>query len=748
MNATTHLRPHAIRLGAAVGWLLAAAIAAAQPQITRQPQSQTNAVGTTATFTVEATGTLPLAYQWQKYLTDWSDLADRTDAGLVLTNVQTSDAADYRVTVTNIEGAVTSAAAHLYVIVPPAITVQPTNFASVSLGASVGNRVVASGTAPLAYQWRLYGAPVPGQTKSSISLSNVQVAVAGDYTAVVTNLGGSVTSRVVTLTVDATFTKITTGPGEPKSAEDYCCSLTWWDYDNDGFLDLFIANGFIAGQVRNRLYHNNQDGTFTRITNVISTTLGTHIAGAVADYDNDGDEDLFVPSWSGAQEFYRNDGAGSFTRLTKQQVGPALGDMDVTMEAAWADFDRDGFIDLFRANGYPSPANDCLYRNNGDGTFTKMTTNEVGQLVNDKAATEECAWGDYDNDGWPDLWVLNTGGNNLLYRNDGGFFRKVTDPNNSVVQQSGSLGAGVWGDYDNDGFLDLFVTGVLGPHTLHRNLGGVTFTNVTASAGIPSTHRGEDASWADYDNDGFLDLYITADPPYPNLLLHNNGDGTFTSVDVGSPIHDNTAYSRWGIGWADYDNDGFLDLAVACLDGPNDLFYHNNGNSNHWLRVKLTGTASNRSAIGAKVRLQATIRGREIRQMREITGNTGWSGGTPGLLAHFGLGDATNVGLVRIEWPSGLVQELHDVAANQSLKITEHQEGVTNAPRLTASRSASGSVQLTLTGQANLLYVFEASTNLGRWTKIAVRTNLTGSVDFTDSMATNYPQRFYRAVAP
>ena len=133
---------------------------------------------------------------------------------------------------------------------------------------------------------------------------------------------------------------------------------------------------------------------------------------------------------------------------------------------------------------------------------------------------------------------------------------------------------------------------------------------------------------------------------------------------------------------------------------------------------------------------------------REISGNSSALGGSAGLLAHFGLGDATNVDLVRIQWPSGLVQELQDVAANQSLKITEHQEGVTNAPSLTASRLANDTVQLTLTGQTNLLYVFEASTNLVQWTKIAVRTNLTGAVDFTDGLATNYPQRFYRGSVP
>ena len=630
--------------------------------------------------------------------------------------------------------------------------------ATVSMGATAQLKVVATTTnPPITYHWWFMDAFLdavanPSVAKSVLSLTNVTLVDGGPYFVVVSDTSGSVTSQIATLTVDPTFTTITTGPGEPLADLSLC--MTWWDYDNDGFLDLFVANGFIFGSSVNRLYHNNHDGTFTRITNVISTTLGYHICGLAADYDNDGDEDLFVLNTisSAALELYRNDGAGSFTRLNKEQVGPPLGDRDNSIDAAWVDYDRDGFLDLFGANGYPSAANDCLSRNNGDGTFSKLTTNAVGQIVNDHAAAKHCAWADYDNDGWPDLWVQNDSGNNLLYHNDRGFFRKVTE--GSIVSQARPVGTGVWGDYDNDGFLDLFTSGpsdVL--HTLHHNLGGLTFTNVTASAGIPSTHYGEDASWADYDNDGFLDLYVTANPPYPSLLLHNNGDGTFTSVDVGSPIHDNMDYNRWGIGWGDYDNDGFLDLAVACVNagsgsGVRNLLFHNNGNSNHWLKVKLTGTASNRSAIGAKVRVQASIRGKDMWQMREISGNTSWSGGTAGLLAHFGLGDATNVAVVRIEWPSGLVQELHDVAADQSLKITEHQAGVTNAPSLTASRSDDGAIQLTLTGQTNLLYVFEASTNLVQWTKIAVRANLTGAVDFTDRAATNYSQQFYRGVAP
>jgi len=211
----------------------------------------------------------------------------------------------------------------------------------------------------------------------------------------------------------------------------------------------------------------------------------------------------------------------------------------------------------------------------------------------------------------------------------------------------------------------------------------------------------------------------------------------------------------WGCTWADYDNDGNLDLFVAN-GGFNDLpvppaesgfLYHNEGGTNNWMILKLVGTASNRSAIGAKVRVLATIGGKSFWQLREISGGSGWCSQND-LRAHFGLRDATTVETVRIEWPSGIVQEMKNVAAKQFLTVTEQQIGITTPPNLAVASTPNGAVQLTLTGQTNLLYVFEASTNLLQWTKIAVRTNLTGSVELTDSAAAKFPQRFYRTVAP
>jgi hypothetical protein len=684
------------------------------PSVSTQPQSCTNVVGTTAMFAVGATGTEPLAYQWQKLGTDFTDLADRTNATLVLTNVQTSDEADYRVAVSNVDGATNSTAAHLYVIVPPRIT-KVTNYnASVSLGAPVRMQVWATGTAPLSYQWWFGSLALAGKTTAILNLTNVQTTDAGLYTVVVTNWAGPASTNV-SLDVDPTFTKITTG-GVATSSEQ-AASFTWWDYDNDNFLDLFICNtSAIGGAAPDACYHNNGDGTFSRLLNTglqqPSGSLKEAFGSAPGDFDNDGNLDLFVarPAYIG-NNLFRNVGSGRFVAMTRAQAGSVASDAVYSYTAAWGDYDNDGFLDLFVANY--DKQNDFLYRNDGTGKFTKMTTVEVGLVVADQADSTGCAWADYDNDGYVDLFVGNAGGTSFLYHNNhqGGFTRVV---DGSIVAQAGNgtASGGTWADYDNDGFLDLYLAQGTKGGSLHRNLGGHTFTNVTASAGVMMPVNGAVwvGAWGDYDNDGYLDLFVLSYQG-TNTLFHNNGDGTFASLNVGSPLTDGNRDACPG--WADYDNDGFLDLFIACGNGQaeKDLLYHNNGNRNGWLKVKLVGLASNRSGIGAKVRVQATINGKTVRQMREISGSNAADGGS-GLLAHFGLGDATNVDVLRIEWPSGIVQELTNLVPKQFLTITEQQKGVTQAPSLAESRLADGTVQLSLTGQTNLLYAIEASTNL------------------------------------
>jgi enediyne biosynthesis protein E4 len=716
-----------------------------QPNITTQPQSCINAVGSTATFTVEATGTEPLAYQWQKYGAEFTDLADCTNAAMVLTNVQTSHTGDYRVVVTNIVGAVTSAVAQLNVILPPKITVQPTNWASVSLGASVTNRTQATG-ALLSYQWCLNGAPVPSQTNRWIILTNLQLSDAGDYTAVVTNIGGSVTSLVVTLTPDPTFTQINTGVLVTDTAGGWHGS--WVDYDGDGNLDFSAApSGSLLEATR--LYHNEGNGSFRKVTtNAIAQTLvqsWTHVWG---DYNNDGKLDLFVPNYSNMNDMlFRNAGNGLFTRVTS---GHPVIDAATTITGVWRDYDRDGFLDLFVIAGQCGDLqNDILYRNNGDGTFRKMTAAEVGPIVSDLAVNDCTVWADVDNDGWPELCRNTYGGcsgtgawTNQVYHLDSqgkfylmdiGTMKKGTEGYSEIT----------WADYDNDGFLDGLVGAESGSLGLFRNLAGLGFTNVAASAfANPITN-----CWAwsavDYDNDGWQDLVITLfTPVYHCALFRNNGDGTFTSKNIGGPTGEQGEPC-----WGDYNNDGFLDVLVLYNPGVRNSLFQNNGNINHWLKVKLDGRASNRSGIGAKVRVNATIGGRNFWQMREISGQG--VGMDNGLIAHFGLGDATNVATLRIEWPSGIVQELQNVTNNQFLTVVESQSYSGARPAFTSATKQTSGLQISITEPAaGALYCVEASSDLLNWTKRMVRTSAGATAQFTDSSTTNSTNRFYRIVVP
>jgi len=454
------------------------------------------------------------------------------------------------------------------------------------------------------------------------------------------------------------FTRITNAP---IVAGINSTILAWGDFNNDGFQDLFVSTG--TGP--SLLYSNNGNGTFTRILAApVATDSGLCFGATWGDYDNDGFLDLFVGvNNSGDDWLYHNDGQGGFTKIT---TGAIVNSKGYANNCGWADYDNDGFLDLFVAN---SDQNDFLYHNNGDGTFTRIMTNAIALKPGN---SQGGSWADYDNDGWPDLFVSRVNEPNLLYHNEGhGVFRAVT---NGIIVHDVSVGQGTsWGDYDNDGYLDLFVVNPNARNFLYHNNGDGSFTKITNGAIVTDISNGHGCGWADYDNDGYLDLFV-ANRFGRNFLYHNNGDGTFGRVATG--IVPNDPADAVAGAWADYDNDGFPDLFVTEFNSNNNRLYRNNGNNHAWLTVKLEGRWSNRSAIGAKVRVKAVIGGKPIWQLREISGGGGL-GSQNDLRAGFGLGDATQVDLVRIEWPSAIVQEFYDVAPRQFLTLIEPEASIT-----------------------------------------------------------------------
>jgi hypothetical protein len=332
----------------------------------------------------------------------------------------------------------------------------------------------------------------------------------------------------------------------------------------------------------------------------------------------------------------------------------------------------------------------------------------------------------------------------MLCHNEGyGKFSSVT---NGFTRNTDYINKLAWADYDNDGRLDLLGVGYgsSGPHApnhiLFHNQGQGQFNTMV----LGSYDTGAFclcSAWGDYDNDGYLDLFVIQGfgKATRNLLFHNNGNGTFTKVTTGSPVNeagDYGTYITWGAcAWADYDNDGFLDLLYGSTNGLH--LYHNNGNTNHWLTLDLAGTASNRSAIGAKARVKATIGGKTFWQLREVSTGDGFAQGD--MRPHFGLGDASLAEAVRIEWPSGIVQELQNVAANQFLRITE-------PPGLRAlAASQSSGFQVALTGNVGSRYDLLASTNLLDWTFWQTVTTTNRTTVLTDPAASTASQRFFKA---
>ncbi|MBI2950009.1 MAG: VCBS repeat-containing protein [Verrucomicrobia bacterium] len=625
-------------------------------------------------------------------------------------------------------------------VAQPTITTQPKS-QSASLGAKVTFNVRASGTSAFGYQWRYNDAAIPEATGISLVLTNIQLANAGGYSAVVTDaLGSSATSQPAILDVDPTFTKITTGAIVTDREHSFACA--WEDYDRDGFLDLLVGNGGIlaadGAAQKNSLYHNSRNGTFEKITvGSLVNDLGPTLNLSWADFDNDGNPDVFVGNEGTASGWlYLNNGDSVFTRISRTNFAP---NPTQGYGGVWADFNVDGWVDLFVARGGTYGFNHVLYQNNGAGALIGITNS----LFKVRDYGISAAWSDYDSDGDLDLFVPNyraqvNPAGNVLYRNDGrGIFADVS--RGSGLDERLDTRGCAWADFDNDGDLDVFVANgdlygnSFGPNqksSLYRNNGNGAFTKIVEGALVTDLGIAMGGAWGDYDNDGLVDLFVV-DATGNNRLYHNDGDGAFSRVTSGSLVNDGG--QSQACAWGDYDNDGFLDLFVANQSNEPNFLYRNTGNSNAWIKIRCVGTVSNRSAIGAKVRLKATLRGKPVEQLRETSGGDGRSGQT--LIAHFGLGDATSIDTLRIEWPSGIVQELRDVVPKQFLTVTEP-----------ARLQALGAGVLRIQSWKGMAFEVQASTNLEQWSPLTTVTNLTGTLEFMDPNAANHLQRYYRTV--
>jgi hypothetical protein len=498
----------------------------------------------------------------------------------------------------------------------------------------------------------------------------------------------------------------------------------FFDFDNDGWIDVFLVDGgskadpLVARTARHRLFHNRRNGSFADVTAASGIRHLAYGMGACAgDYDNDGLTDLYVTN-DGPNVLYRNAGNGVFTDVT---AAAGVGSLRWSTSCAFADFDRDGRLDLFVTNyvvgadknpfcgitrpvqrGYchplifrPSPS--VLYHNDGDGTFTDISAR--AGIASFRGNGLGVAVGDYDDDLWPDVFVANDSVPNFLFHNErNGRFTERALVSGVAVGSDGKARAGMgtaFGDVDGDGRPDLVVTNHEAEmHSLFRNAGDVGFTDATVSSGIGRAtlrYVGFGVVFADYDNDGDLDLAIVNGHVADNiamfrsgakyaqgrLLLQNSGAGRFRNVSAtAGPGFAVEKVGRMVVA-GDVDNDGDLDLLITNNGQSVDLLLNDGGSRSHALLLRLVGTTSNREAIGAKLRLTAGSR----TQVREVTSGSSYLGQNDPRV-HVGLGAAAIVDRLEIRWPSGRTELLRNVAANQLVVIREGAGIVARTPFL------------------------------------------------------------------
>ncbi len=502
------------------------------------------------------------------------------------------------------------------------------------------------------------------------------------------------------------------------------CGVAFFDYDGDGWMDVLLLNGtrlegFPRGQAPTlRLYRNKRDGTFQEVTDRAGLRReGWASAVAVGDYDNDGREDFFVTYW-GQNVLYRNNGDGTFADATRK-AGLATTGTRWGSGCTFLDYDRDGRLDLFVANylkfdlanapepgkganctwkgvpvncgpkGLPTDTN-LLYHNNGDGTFQDVSeASGVARVQGRYSMTSTVI--DYDDDGWPDIYVACDSTASTLYRNNrDGSFTDVSIETGTAYNEDGQAQAGMGlavGDYDGDGLLDILKTHFSDDlPALYRNSGRGFFEDASRAAGFEHTRYVEwGAGMEDFDNDGRPDVMIITGNVYPEverffkeyphrsprLVYRNFGNGRFREVTAQSGPGVLTPKSSRGCAFGDYDNDGDTDVLVMNMNEPPSLLrneYNVQGKrgANNWLNVKLVGTKSNRDAIGARVRVRV---GSRVQAQEVASQSSYYSSNDPRL--HFGLGTSMKADVIEIRWPNGQTETLKDVPANRFVTIRE-----------------------------------------------------------------------------
>jgi hypothetical protein len=460
-------------------------------------------------------------------------------------------------------------------------------------------------------------------------------------------LVGEVTTVDFSILPVSTFTDVSeeSGADDPGFGE----GCAWADYDGDGLVDLYVCN--LTGT--NVLYHNLGGATFEDVTAASGTGNARSSLGAVwADYDEDGDQDLYVTNRNAANRLYRNNGDGTFTDVAV--LAGVDGGVKYSQSASWVDYDNDGDIDLFVANRFTL---NFLFSNNGNGTFARA---DSAAGITAMKYTRSAVWADYDEDGDQDLFISVSGDPNICYENLG---------NGTFVDAASSLGlddtaaaaGAAWGDVDGDLDLDLFVANDATANRLYLNE-GESFVEAAGDAGLAFAGSSRSPVWIDLDKDGDLDLLLTTGVRV--MYYVNDGIGVFTEIPSASGLDDSSLGE--GAAVADADGDGDVDYYVCRSQYAPNRLYLNNGNLFHYFGVKLTGKKSNRDAIGA--RITVIVNGTSM--VREVSAGSGLFSMNE-TTQYFGLAQETAVDQVTIEWPSGKTQTFTNLAGDQILEITE-----------------------------------------------------------------------------